>query len=77
MSVAIRNTWEHFPHGADVGVRGTGPTREAAFEEIALTLTSVITDLKSVRPAVAVRIMCEAPTDDLLLVDLLQSPCWI
>ena len=72
-SVAMRNTWEHFPHGADVGVRGIGPTREAAFEEIALALTSVVTDLKSVRPAVAVRITCEAPTDDLLLVDWLNA----
>ena len=24
--------WEHFPHIADIGVRGVGPTREAAFE---------------------------------------------
>jgi hypothetical protein len=25
--------WEHFAHEADVGVRGFGPTREAAFEQ--------------------------------------------
>jgi tRNA nucleotidyltransferase (CCA-adding enzyme) len=24
--------WEHFPHEADMGVRGIGPTKEAAFE---------------------------------------------
>ena len=28
-------TWEHFPHVADMGVRGLGPTKEAAFEEAA------------------------------------------
>ena len=73
MSEAIRHTWEHFAHDADIGVRGIGPTKEAAFEQIALALTGVITDLESVRPEVAVRIMCEAPTDDLLLVDWLNA----
>jgi SHS2 domain-containing protein len=28
--------WEHFPHGADVGVRGFGATAAAAFEQAAL-----------------------------------------
>lgn len=73
MSVAIRHTWEQFAHGADIGVRGIGPTKEAAFEQVALALTGVITDLKSVRPNVAVKITCEAPTDDLLLVDWLNA----
>jgi SHS2 domain-containing protein len=73
VSVAIRNTWEHFAHGADIGIRGIGPTKEAAFEQIALALTSVITDLKSVRPECAVPITCEAPSDDLLLVDWLNA----
>ena len=73
VSVAIPNTWEHFAHGADIGVRGIGPTKEAAFEQIALALTGVITDLTSVRPDVAVLIVCEAPTDDLLLVDWLNA----
>jgi SHS2 domain-containing protein len=27
--------WEHFAPAADVGVRGIGPTREAAFEQAA------------------------------------------
>jgi SHS2 domain-containing protein len=73
VSVAIRNTWEHFAHSADIGVRGIGPTKDAAFEQIALALTGVITDLTSVRPNVAVKIVCEAPTDDLLLVDWLNA----
>ena len=71
--IAIRNVWEHFAHGADIGVRGIGPTKEAAFEQAALALTGVITDLESVRPDVAVRITCEAPADDLLLVDWLNA----
>jgi len=73
MSVAARKTWEHFAHGADIGVRGIGPTKEAAFEQIALALTAVVTDVKSVRPAVAVQISCQAPSDDLLLVDWLNA----
>jgi tRNA nucleotidyltransferase (CCA-adding enzyme) len=73
VSVAVRNTWEHFAHGADIGIRGTGPTREAAFQQIALALTSVITDVKSVRPECAVSITCDAPSDDLLLVDWLNA----
>lgn len=73
MSVAIRNAWEHFAHGADIGVRGIGLTKEAAFEQVALALTGVITDLRSVRSDVEVKIACEAPTDDLLLVDWLNA----
>jgi tRNA nucleotidyltransferase (CCA-adding enzyme) len=73
VAVAIRNTWEHFEHGADIGVRGIGPTKEAAFEQIALALTSVITDVALVRPERAVSITCDAPSDDLLVVDWLNA----
>ena len=73
MSVAICNTWEHFGHGADIGIRGIGPTREAAFQQTALALTAVIADLKSVRPIRSVRISCDAPDDELLLVDWLNA----
>ena len=66
-------TWDHFAHVADIGIRGIGPTKEAAFEQIALALTAVVTDLKSVRPDLGVQISCEAPTDDLLLVDWLNA----
>jgi SHS2 domain-containing protein len=73
MSVGVRSGWEHFAHAADIGVRGVGPTREAAFEQSALALTGVITDLKLVRPNVAISIACESPTDELLLVDWLNA----
>ena len=65
--------WEHFPHGADIGVRGFGATMAQAFEQAAAALTSVVTDLERVRDDVAVRITCEAPADDLLLVDWLNA----
>ena len=65
--------WEHFDHGADIGVRGVGATREAAFEQIALALTGVITDPAGVRPELSVAVTCEASADDLLVVDWLNA----
>jgi tRNA nucleotidyltransferase (CCA-adding enzyme) len=71
--VAVRNTWEHFAHGADIGVRGVGPTKAAAFAQAALALTGVITNPAAVRPIVAIQIACDAPSDDLLLADWLNA----
>ena len=65
--------WEHFPHQADIGVRGFGMTKAQAFEQAALALTAVITDPGSVIPREMVRINCEAPDDELLLVDWLNQ----
>jgi tRNA nucleotidyltransferase (CCA-adding enzyme) len=65
--------WAHFPHQADMGVRGVGPTLAAAFEQAALAMTAVVTDPGSVAPAMAVDIECEAPDDELLLVDWLNA----
>jgi SHS2 domain-containing protein len=55
--------WEHFEHGADIGVRGIGVTRAEAFAEAALALTAVITDPVSVRTEIAIYIRCAAPDD--------------
>lgn len=65
--------WEHFPHGADIGIRGVGATLELAFEQAALALTAVITDPQAVKPEKRIRIECEAPDDELLLVDWLNA----
>jgi tRNA nucleotidyltransferase (CCA-adding enzyme) len=65
--------WELFAHDADIGVRGFGATRETAFEEAAIALTAVLTDPERVRPRQAVEIACEAPDDELLLVDWLNA----
>jgi len=66
-------SWEHFPHQADIGVRGIGSTKEAAFEGAGLALTAVVTDLESVAPTQSVSIACEAPDDELLLIDWLNA----
>ena len=65
--------WEHFPHGADIGVRGIGATREEAFEQAALALTAVVTDPVLIEPKRAVEIAREAPDDELLLADWLNA----
>jgi len=67
------NRWEHFEHGADIGVRGFGASEAEAFEQAALALTAVITDLSSVRPLERVEVHCEAPDDELLLADWLNA----
>lgn len=56
-----------------MGVRGVGPTKAAAFEEAALAMTAAITDPGSVVPRDAIHVECEAPDDELLLADWLNS----
>jgi len=65
--------WEHYPHGADVGVRGIGPTIGEAFEQAAVALAGVITDPSRVEPREMVAIHCEAPDAEVLLVDWLNA----
>ena len=65
--------WEHFAHDADVGVRGIGPTREAAFEQGALALMHAIGEVDRALPREMVEIACEAPDDALLFVDWLNA----
>src|SRR3989442_2066989 len=65
--------WEHFRHGADIGVRGIGASQSEAFGQIALALTGVTADLASARTDTPIRIRCEAPDGELLLVDWLNA----
>lgn len=65
--------WEHFAHGADIGVRGFGTSAAQAFEQAAVALTAVVTAPAAVRPMVAVAIRCHAPDLDLLLFEWLNS----
>jgi SHS2 domain-containing protein len=67
------NRWEHFEHGADIGVRGYGASVAEAFEQAALALTAVITDPAGVRPLERVELHCEAPDNELLLAEWLNA----
>ncbi len=65
--------WEHFPHEADMGIRGFGITKPQAFEQAAFALTAVVTDPQQVAPLMEHHFTCEAPDDELLLVDWLNA----
>lgn len=65
--------WEHFDHGADIGVRGYGASEAEAFTQAALALTAVTADPAEIGAGEPVAIRCEAPDDELLLVDWLNA----
>jgi tRNA nucleotidyltransferase (CCA-adding enzyme) len=65
--------WEHFRHEADIGVRGFGPTKEAAFAQAALATTAVIAEPASVKAHESVSVACAASDDELLLADWLNA----
>ena len=67
-----KGTWEHFPHDADIGVRGWGATAAEAFEQAACALTAVVTDAE-VEPRTSVEVQCEAPDLELLFVEWLNA----
>lgn len=65
--------YEHFPHGADVGVRGFGASPAEAFEQAALALTAAITDPQNVAAKDSAEIRCEGPDLEMLFVDFLNA----
>lgn len=70
--IAGKPQWEHFPHAADVGVRGFGNTPAEAFEQAAQALTAVVTHA-AVAPKLEVKVNCEAPDLELLFVEWLNA----
>jgi len=65
--------WEHFAHGADIGVRGIAATETGAFVQAAVALTAVITNPESVAATLAVSVHCEAPDHELLFAEWLNA----
>jgi protein archease len=65
--------FEHFPHDADMGVRGLGRTKEEAFQEAAAALVALTTELSEVSAAERVRVSCTAPDGEQLLVEWLDA----
>lgn len=64
--------WERVPHGTSVSLRGFGPSLEQAFEQAALALAASVTDAP-VEPKLAVTVVCDAPDQELLLVEWLDA----
>ena len=56
-----------------MGIRGRGRTLAEAFEQSALAMTAVVTDIDRVAPRESVSIACQAPQPDLLLVEWLNA----
>lgn len=73
VSSTTRSGWEHLSHSADIGVRGFGSTLEGAFEQAALALTAIVTDLDRVQQTETVQVACECPDNELLFVDWLNA----
>ena len=67
-----KTRWEHFPHAADVGVRGFGKTAAEAFEQAAQALTAVITHA-AIEPKLRVDVSCTAPDLEILFVEWLNA----
>ncbi len=65
--------WEHYSHPADMGIRGVGPTIEAAFEQAGLALTAVITDLQTIELKEKIEINCEEQDNEILFVSWLNA----
>ena len=56
-----------------MGIRGIGHTLSEAFEQAALAMTAVIIDPQQIKPSEMVNITCQAPDNELLLVDWLNA----
>ena len=65
--------WEHFEHGADIGVRGYGHSLAEAFSQVALALTAVIAEPATIDSSKPITVQCQAPDDELLLTDWLNA----
>jgi tRNA nucleotidyltransferase (CCA-adding enzyme) len=65
--------WEHFSHEADMGIRGRGASKAEAFEQAALALTAVITDLDKVEPRKSITVQRDDADDELLFADWINA----
>jgi SHS2 domain-containing protein len=65
--------WQHFEHGADIGIRGIAPTLAQAFEQTALAMTAVICNPEQVAATQTVSISCQATDNELLLLDWINE----
>lgn len=66
-------SWEHFYHEADIGVRGLGNNLAEAFEQAALALSAVISDLEQIQARDKIEISCQSADVEYLFVDWLNS----
>jgi SHS2 domain-containing protein len=65
--------WEHFPHDADIGIRGVGGTLEEAFEQAAMAMMAAVVVPGTVEGRETVDVRCTAPDVEMLLTDWLNA----
>lgn len=65
--------WELFQHDADIGIRGQGATRAAAFEQAAMALTAVVCDPVRVQPRETVHVVCDGADSEMLFVNWIDA----
>lgn len=65
--------WQHYPHDADIGIRGFGASLASAFEQAAVALTAVSADPDKVREKESVIIKCNNADPELLFTDWINS----
>lgn len=65
--------WQHYSHPADMGIRGIGSTIHEAFEQAALALTALISDLETIEPREEIEIRLEDNDIELLFVSWLNT----
>lgn len=68
-----KSCWEHYPHTADMGIRGFGMTKEEAFAQAALAMIAVSVDLEKIKREQQIEISCQADDDELLFFEWLNS----
>lgn len=65
--------YETFPHEADMGIRGFGPSVEKAFEEAAKAMFDVEVDVEKVEASKKIEVKCEASNIKELFVEWLNA----
>jgi tRNA nucleotidyltransferase (CCA-adding enzyme) len=68
--------WEHFPHGADIGIRGVGDTPAEAFAQAARAVTAAAADPTTVAAKRSVDIHCTGADLEDLFYTWLNALIW-
>jgi len=69
----VAGHWEHFPHEADIGIRGFGATPAEAFEQAAIAMSAAVCELGAIKTPEGIAIECQAPDRELLFVEWLNA----
>ncbi len=65
--------WEHYSHPADMGVRGFGKTKAEAFEQAALAMTAIVSELLKIELRDNIEICCEQDDEQMLFAGWLNA----